>query len=180
MCAADAGGPVTASSPDAHCTVNGVEKKQETNESACQPPDGGLPPDTGSDDADGGADVSDFGPTMNGSEGDDDDCKYHLKWTASCVEENQDVTFNVTVTKKIDGTPLTKALPDLEVFLTDTHAAPDTKQTPKETSPGVYTAGPIRFDAPGKWTVRFHLREECVDLTDDSPHGHAAFYVNVP
>ena len=48
-----------------------------------------------------------------------------------------------------------------------------------ETSPGTYTYGPIRFDASGKWTVRFHLYEDCVD-GDTSPHGHAAFFVTVP
>jgi hypothetical protein len=174
-CSATAGGPVTASAADKHCIVAGVETKQETNESACMPADPGPPPE-----ADDAGAMSEFGDTLNGTEGDDDDCKYHLKWTASCIEQNKDVTFMVTVTKKSDGTPLTKALPDLEVFLSDTHNAPNTKQVPKETAPGVYTAGPIRFDASGKWTVRFHLREECVDLTEDSPHGHIAFYVNVP
>jgi hypothetical protein len=178
MCAANAGGPVTASGPDAHCTVAGVEKKQETNESACP-----LPADASLPDDDGGA--PDFGDTLNGSEGDDDDCKYHLKWTASCIAENTDVTFTVTITKKADGQPVTKAAPsklDLELYLNDTHLAPGLdKAVYKETStPGVYTLGPLRFDAAGKWTVRFHVRPDCVDLTEDSPHGHAAFFVNVP
>ena len=34
--------------------------------------------------------------------------------------------------------------------------------------------------APGKWTVRFHFNEICCDVNSDSPHGHAAFFVNVP
>jgi hypothetical protein len=40
--------------------------------------------------------------------------------------------------------------------------------------------GPIVFDQPGKWVVRFHFFENCDDLVEDSPHGHAAFYVQVP
>jgi hypothetical protein len=41
-------------------------------------------------------------------------------------------------------------------------------------------AGPVIFDAPGDWTLRFHLHEECDDTLDDSPHGHAAFHITVP
>jgi hypothetical protein len=32
---------------------------------------------------------------------------------------------------------------------------------------------------PGKWSVRFHIREDCLDGAD-SPHGHGAFFINVP
>lgn len=180
MCSAKAGGAV-AGDKDTHCTdSSGKAIKQETNESACKPPAdaGHAHGDNGDEDA--GMAVEEEAPILYGSEGDDDDCKYHVKWTASCIEENTNVTFNVTVTKRADGKPLTNADPDLEVLLSDTHPAPNTVQKPKETAPGVYTAGPIKFDAKGKWTVRFHLREECVDLTEDSPHGHVAFYVNVP
>ena len=49
-----------------------------------------------------------------------------------------------------------------------------------EIAPGVYKVGPIKFDAAGIWTVRFHFFEECGDAREDSPHGHAAFYVKVP
>src|SRR5262245_30632403 len=58
-------------SADTHCgtkvvTVDSTVCKNE--------PDGG---------ADGGAEPPDppYGPTMFGVEGDDDDCKYHLKWS---------------------------------------------------------------------------------------------------
>jgi hypothetical protein len=37
----------------------------------------------------------------------------------------------------------------------------------------------VRFDASGKWTVRFHFSADCADAVD-SPHGHVAFFVNVP
>ena len=39
---------------------------------------------------------------------------------------------------------------------------------------------PINFDAAGDWTVRFHFYETCNDAPEDSPHGHAAFFVHVP
>jgi hypothetical protein len=45
---------------------------------------------------------------------------------------------------------------------------------------GAYTIGPVVFDQPGLWTIRFHLHENCADLLPDSPHGHAAYYINVP
>ena len=128
-------------------------------------------------DSDGG--VSEFGETLYGSEGDDDDCKYHVKFTASCVEKNKDVTFTATLTNKADKSPVKKATPDLEAFLSETHTAPNTKQVVKEATGGVYTVGPVQFDRSGKWTVRFHFRDECSDLPD-SPHGHVAFYIDVP
>jgi hypothetical protein len=59
------------------------------------------------------------------------------------------------------------------------HPSPSTGST-TETSPGVYQIGPIVFDQPGQWTVRFHLYGSCFDLAPDSPHGHAAFFVQVP
>jgi hypothetical protein len=177
-CPANAGGPVTSpSGPDKHCIDSSAKPiTQETSEAACHPSDAAIAMAEAA--ADGG--VAEFPPTLYGSEGDDDDCKYHVKFTTSCVTEDRDVTFTVTTTRTTDKAPLTKAPPDLEVLLSDTHVAPGTKQVPKETAPGVYTVAPIRFDAPGRWTVRFHFREECADLMGDSPHGHAAFYVDVP
>jgi hypothetical protein len=177
-CSASSGGPVPAPKPDMHC-IDDDDKpiKQEVNESACMAPaDAAPPPDEGD------AGVSDFGPTLNGSEGDDDDCKYHLKWTTSCITQNTDFTVTVTITDKVDGKPVvtTPAKLDYELYLDD-HLAPNTSPKYKTTStPGVYTLGPLRVDQSGKWTLRFHIRWDCVDLTEDSPHGHAAFFVNVP
>jgi hypothetical protein len=174
-CSGKAGGPV-GGDKDTHCIdSSGKAVKQATSQSQCHLPAGATAPSD-----DGG--LAEEAPVLSGSEGDDDDCKYHLKWTASCVEENKDVSFDVTVTKKADGSPATKATPELEVYLSDTHPAPNSKQTFKETAPGVYTVGPISFDAAGKWTVRFHLYQGCDDLPSlpESPHGHAAFFVEVP
>src|SRR5437867_328431 len=74
----------------------------------------------------------------------------------------------------------TAAKPRAEVYLSDVHPAPNTRQKPVEESPGTYTVGPIRFDAPGQWTVRFHFFEECADVLEESPHGHVAFLAQVP
>lgn len=117
--------------------------------------------------------------TRFNSEADDDDCKYRVKWSSSEVAQGRDVSFEVTLTAKDGGAPVRGAPVRLEVFLSDTHPAPNTNQTSAEKAPGVYAAGPIRFDQPGRWTVRFHFNEQCAD-TAESPHGHAAFFVQVP
>jgi hypothetical protein len=36
------------------------------------------------------------------------------------------------------------------------------------------------FDQSGRWVVRFHYFETCSDVPEDSPHGHVAFYIDVP
>ncbi len=134
--------------------------------------------DAGSDD--GGTASSDYGPTMYGSAGNDDDCKYFISWTATPVKQSTDTTFTVTALRLADMKPATCAgiRPDVSLSLTHGVAAPKNPST--ETSPGIYQVGPIKFDQPGIWTVRFHLYEECDDGQADSPHGHAAFYVQVP
>jgi hypothetical protein len=138
---------------------------------------GGGDADAG--DAEGGGDMSEYGATLHNSEGDDDECKYHLKWTTDTIGQNVDVRFQVVATTKADGKPLAGAPISAEVFLDDTHPAPNSGATTTETSPGTYVVGPIRFDAAGKWTVRFHIHEECND-GETSPHGHVAFFAQVP
>jgi hypothetical protein len=167
--------------PDVHCGT----KSQVTSAAACHPAMGTGGGSTGtstgtSTGAGGGAAASEYGPTLPNASGDDDDCKYHLVWTASDVYQNTDVTFTVVATTKADSKPLVAGELDAEAFLNDTHPAPNSGQKVVETSPGKYTIGPVRFDAPGKWTVRFHIHEDCSDLSEDSPHGHVAFFVNVP
>ena len=136
----------------------------------CQPTTGGNP--------DGGAVVEIGEPRFN-AESDDDDCKYHVTWTATAIRENTDVTFTVTLTKLADGTPATGAGINTEVYLSDTHpGAPPPTAT--ESGGGVYKVSPIKFNASGDWTVRFHFFEDCDDAFEDSPHGHAAFLVHVP
>jgi hypothetical protein len=43
----------------------------------------------------------------------------------------------------------------------------------------VFQGGPLRFDRSGRWVVRFHFYEDCND-GESSPHGHIAFFVDVP
>jgi hypothetical protein len=96
------------------------------------------------------------------------------------VYENYDVTFTVTAKDLTDGKPATGSQSLVEAYLNDIHPAPDTDQVSTEGPDGTYTIGPVQFDAAGQWTVRFHLFEQCSDVSDESPHGHAAFFLNVP
>jgi hypothetical protein len=154
-------------------------------------------------------DACDYGATMFGPssargddgpvvvEGDDDDCKYHVAWTSEpiCQSSTLGVIFTVKVTSLSTGLPVTD-IPATEGILpeafipTTLDAACDTMTTHPsptsfgdahlfQTTPGTYV-GSIVFDQSGEWTVRFHIHEECSDLLDDSPHGHAAFHVTVP
>ena len=129
---------------------------------------------------DGGVPVSDYGTTMYGSAGNDDDCKYYISWTANPIAENANTFFTVTALRLADMTPATCAGIRPDVSLSISHGVPAPANPSTEIAPGIYRVGPIKFDAKGIWTVRFHLFEECSDAPDDSPHGHAAFYVNVP
>lgn len=162
------GGPVSGAA-DTHCTG----KSQATDPAVCM-----FRPDLAGDTADGGA--PEEAAVFYNTEADDDDCKYHVKWSSTPIRQNADITFTVTVTRKSDGKPAAAAAPEAEVFLGDSHAAPGTDQTSQETSPGTYTVGPVRVDMAGRWTVRFHFYDTCFDLVEESPHGHAAFYFDVP
>jgi hypothetical protein len=135
--------------------------------------------------ADAAVPVSDYGPTMYGSAGNDDDCKYYVSWISTPIQEKVDTYFTVTVRRLEDMKAATCAgvIPDVSLVPPDggfsTHGVPPPAHPSTEISSGVYKVGPIPFDVPGVWTVRFHFYEECND-TEDSPHGHAAFFVNVP
>ena len=133
---------------------------------------------------DGGTDTgSDFGDTMYNTSGKDDDCKYAVSYTVGQICENKGATF--TVMASALAAPMGPVTCDptnvrAEVFLTADHLSPS---IPKVTSPtaGTYVITGVVFNAPGMWTVRFHFCENCTDFPDGtSPHGHAAFYVNVP
>ncbi len=162
------GGPVSGAA-DSHCGSTVPTVDPNICATTVTPPP--------SDDA--GAGTTEYGDTLYNSAGDDDDCKYHVSWTSTAICENANVTFSLKVTAKASGSPVTGASPDLEVFLTDTHPGLVSNQTSKETSAGNYTVGPVQFDTKGQWTVRFHLFPTGCDQPT-SPHGHAAFYANVP
>jgi hypothetical protein len=172
-----AGGPVPGAA-DMHCGT----RKQETDQAACMPPapDGGAA--DGGDEGDGGEGDAGEEPAavLYNSEGDDDDCKYHVKFAVDPIYQKSDVFFRITVTRKADGMPAAGARVDLEVFLTPTHPSDITvEQRFVEGPAGTYQVGPFRFDASGKWTAKFHFYEECSDLDEASPHGHVSFFLNV-
>jgi hypothetical protein len=170
------GGPITGAA-DTHCQGTGGLMAQATNQAACHATidmSGPQPDMAGS----GGG--SDYGDTLYNAEGNDDDCKYHVKFTVTPVRKSSQVTFTVTATNLVTNQPVTGADISPEVFLSDTHPAPNSGSSTTESPPGTYTVGPILFDASGMWTVRFHFFENCTDALPDSPHGHAAFYINVP
>ncbi len=142
--------------------------------------------DAGSSDDGGAADdggVEEL-PVHFGSVADDDDCKYHASFTTTPVAVNATVTFNITVTHLADNTPATSADVVLESYLSDDqfHVIPNNGTVTTETpaGSGKYVMKPIKFDKSGRWVVRFHFYENCADILDDSPHGHVAFYYDVP
>jgi len=135
---------------------------------------------------------ADYGETLFNSSGDDDDCKYQIAWTATPIRKGENVTFTVTASSKATGAPLERidaqragalALSRVEPYFPcdPTHLTPaaDLHAPITETAPGVFSVGPIVFDQSGRWVVRFHFYEECYD-SETSPHGHAAFFVDVP
>jgi hypothetical protein len=175
-----AGGPIDGGTIASHCLTDndGGAKLTTVNAAACHP-DAGAQPDAAAADAGANMSMGDFGPTMDGQEGDDDDCKYHVQWTSTPVHASVDVFFTVVATYKVDSMPLKGASPYIEAYLSDSHPPPNSNPQTTESPPGSYKIGPIRFDAPGDWTVRFHFAANCAD-SEESAHGHAAFYVRVP
>jgi hypothetical protein len=125
----------------------------------------------------------DYGDIAYGSEADDDDCKYHVKWSVTPFQVGTAASFTVTVTTIADGKPATGLAPRAEVFIPCelTHVPPkvDFAAAATETGPGTYQIGPMTFDKATHWAVRFHFSETCDD-SETSPHGHAAFYLAVP
>jgi hypothetical protein len=188
---ASPGGPVYGPQDD-HCQApDGGAIVQVTTVAGCTDPG----PDAGSGDGsaagdDGGtADAgyvdpcgpSDYGPTLENNWGADDDCKYDVMWTSTPICENVPVYFTVQASKRTDNSPLTGASAVPDVVLNCTHPITNVPRNPSpEIAPGVYVVGPVVFDSPGKWVFRFHFNETCLDLVPDSPHGHIAFYVQVP
>lgn len=183
----DHGGPVSGS-PDTHC--KGVTPQVVDKASCNATGDAGAPTAPTGPCGEGG----DYGITMHGTEGDDDDCKYHVSYTSTPICKDDGVYFTVKA-NYLTGSkgPLTGActLAELCQNVPDTPGGgtpgptidsrpPSGKQQVVEGPPGTYTIGPVQFDASGEWTVRFHFNEICCDVAADSPHGHAAFLVDVP
>jgi hypothetical protein len=154
-----------------------------TAESGAGDDSGGGGDDGGAADADiGNCGMPTFGATMYNSHGEDDDCKYDVTWTSTPICEGQPVYFTVTVKYRTDNTPVTgaNARPDVVLDCSHLSMSPIMPADPSpEVMPGVYKVGPIVFDQRGEWVFRFHFFETCQDQPD-SPHGHAAFWVQVP
>lgn len=170
----------TSSSNGPSCAVPGgpVEGAADTHCAAPAPFDpAACHADAAATSADAG--VEEPAVTRFGTEADDDDCKLHLSWTATAVCRGDGVTFTLAVTNKTDGSTVTGAGAYIEAYLSDIHPAPNSGQSTIEDPPGTYAIGPVRFDAPGRWTVRFHLFGTCDD-TPLSPHSHASFFLDVP
>lgn len=157
-------GAPTSGPADDHCEGDGGLVVGDVDPALCD--------STGS-----GTGVADYGPTMYGTTAHDDDCKYVLRYTVDPICEGEGMYYTLTATYAKDGSPVTGAAPRAEVFLTDQHLVQGGTTT--EAPNGTYKIGPIVFNASGKWTVRFHLFEDCADV-EGSPHGHAAFYMTVP
>ena len=185
-------GGAVAGAQDTHCDSPTGPIVQVVDQAACTGPlpggdagtgDGGDAGDDGGGAPDaGGGCLAGYGPTMFNQSGADDDCKYDVQWTSTPICEGQPTYFTVTATYRVDHTPVTGAYPVPDVVLDCTHPIPNTPRwvdPSPEISPGVYTVGPIVFDQPGQWVFRFHFFEHCND-DPASPHGHAAFFVDVP
>jgi hypothetical protein len=160
---------------------------------------GGTAGDSAPADSGGAAGASDcalthdaqYGETLYNAAGHDDDCKYRVSWVSTPIRKGENVTFTVTAMSNA-GEPLERiaaqkagelALSRVEPYVPCdvSHAPPSADFRPSivEISPGVFTVGPIVFDESGRWTLRFHFYESCFD-SETSPHGHIAFFVDVP
>jgi hypothetical protein len=133
-----------------------------------------------------------YGAVEYNNWGADDDCKYDVSWQSTPICENQPVYFTVIATNRTDGSPLTgvelngqlaPANPRPDVVLDCRYPIPNMpmpRDPSPDVGPGTYVVGPIVFDRKGRWVLRFHFSEECNDFSPESPHGHIAFYVDVP
>jgi hypothetical protein len=175
------GGPLDGAA-DKHCVgPNGTDGGiNVVTQAACAVPDAGSGVDVGT------STVCPYGDTNFDTHAIDDDCKYDVTYSVTPIHENADTTFTVTAKRLGDNMPVTGAMTQTEVFVqpTDdpcgaTHPAPNANTKTTEGPPGTYTITPVRFDQPGRWTVRFHFYEDCYDAPE-SPHGHAGFFLMVP
>lgn len=190
------GGPVSGA-VDAHCAARPVVEVDPAACHADSPEEGQAGASGRDDDAAGAAGKkceqthdAEYGDTLPNDQGDDDDCKYHVSWTSTPIRRSEDVTLTVTAKDLATDAPLEPLSGDhklplsrLEVYQpcepTRLGPAQNAQAAFQETTPGVYKAGPLRFDQAGTWVVRFHFYEQCND-GEASPHGHVAFFIDVP
>lgn len=179
----DGGGPVSGDA-DAHCNDDsGAPITQEIGmcSTGAQQRIRLLHENPGAGGAAGGEEEE--SPPRYGRQAYDDDCKYSVSFENSCIQVGIPATLTLTLTRKSDGEPATGGTPDSpEIYLEDepSHISPSTNIEAPEGPNGVYAIGPVVFDKSGRWVVRFHFFETCSDVPEDSPHGHVAFYIDVP
>ena len=115
-----------------------------------------------------------------GTSNNDDDCKYKVSFTYDCVQKGAPGTVFVVSLKSstMNNAPVPGADAYVEAYLNANHPASGNTASTEPTD-GTYRIGPVVFDQSGKWTVRFHFFPNCSDVAD-SPHGHAAFFIDVP
>jgi hypothetical protein len=160
------GGPVDGPA-DGHC--DGVDPVV-VDPDACEAT-ASAPEETGSE-------ADEYGDPQFGTSGPDDDCKYHLTWSASKVTRHGPVDFSLTLMDLADMADAVGAEPRIEAFLDETTPA-ESPGTTHDDGGGKYTISGVTFGEKGRWTVRFHVYEDCVD-GETSPHGHASFWLDVP
>jgi hypothetical protein len=177
------GGAAASGPPDTHC----AGRSQSTNMAiGSAGEDSGIAGDDGGGGDDGGSAIGNCGDpayqaTMFGNQGGDDACKYDVSWTAPPICEKQPIYFTVSVKSRTDHSAVTSANVRPDVVLNCSHPTPAMPADPSpESPPGTYRVGPVVFDMPGRWVVRFHIHSDCFDILPTSPHGHAAFWVDVP
>lgn len=133
-----------------------------------------------------------YGDPMFNDSGDDDGCKYHMTWSATPIAKNQPFTLTVEATNLRTGEPLDTiaaqvpgkpALSRIEpaVPCEPSHHPPTEayEAEVKQIAPGKFTVGPFSLDESGRWVIRYHFYEECVD-SPTTPHAHVSFFVDVP
>lgn len=198
-----AGAPLTCENPgkagtviDKHCLVTQVVEASACTSKAPAPAEDGAGGRLlhGDGEGHGGGMVNgcEYSTTVKSTEADDDECKYHVSWTAGDLcQGDAGVEFQVTVVEKATGA--TVSIPnglETEVYVpadpaaacdsVGTHASPLANPLVETAAgSGVYT-GRIAFDRSGPWTMRFHIHEECLDELASSPHGHVAFRLTLP
>jgi hypothetical protein len=150
----------------------------KTAASSCTP-DGGAPVDAGE---------TSYGPPLFNGKGDDPACKYNLELEALSWQRDADVEMSVAVgdlsTIGFSDWPDGDWVVGADAIARISHDGINFSPTPglpsTEVSPGIYRFAPVRFTAPGRWTVRVDLFPSCTDALADSPATHAAFYVDMP
>lgn len=175
-----AGGPVEDGAADTHC-IDATGEPIIQSVGACRT--GVAEGSAGAAGAGGAANDDEEYGILFSHQGADDDCKYDASFTNTCVELNQPVTFTVKLSTRATNEPATGARPyNPDVYLADdtSHISPSREIVATEKPAGTYAIGPIVFDRSGRWVVRFHFYETCSDVPPDSPHGHIAFYIDVP